>query len=73
MELNNFNVRELTIEEQITTNGGSKIGDFLAAAWETIQAVYDLLRDKLMEWYETRMATIEAQKMELSNLGIITD
>jgi hypothetical protein len=71
MELNNFNVRELTIEEQITTNGGSKVGDFLAAAWETIQVVYELLRDKFLEWYEKRMAAIEAEKMELTNLGLM--
>jgi hypothetical protein len=71
MELNNFNVRELTIDEKININGGSKVGDFFAAAWETIQAVYDLLRDKFMEWYEKRMAAIEAEKAELSELGLM--
>lgn len=48
MELSNFNVRELTLDEKININGGSKVGDFFAAVWDGIKEAYEWLENKVI-------------------------
>lgn len=48
MELNNFNVRELTFDEKININGGSKVGDFFAAVWDGIKEAYEWIENKVI-------------------------
>jgi hypothetical protein len=51
MELKTFNVRELSIEETVYINGGSKIGDFFEAIWDSIVGAYIWVRNKIIDWY----------------------
>lgn len=51
MEIKNFNVMELSIEETININGGSKIGDFFEKIWDSIVEAYIWVRKKIYDWY----------------------
>lgn len=66
MEIIGFNVRELTEEELIMINGGSKIGDFFASIWDAIQLAFQWIREKIMEWYIAEYKEyLEEQNMNL--------
>jgi hypothetical protein len=51
MELTNFNVSELSMQEMITTNGGGKIGAALKAAWDAVCYAVEWVVYKIEEWY----------------------
>ncbi|HPT22574.1 MAG TPA: hypothetical protein PLR88_11560 [Bacteroidales bacterium] len=50
MELKEFYVRELTIDEKININGGNKVGDFFAKVWNAIKEAYEWIEGKISEW-----------------------
>jgi hypothetical protein len=60
MELNNFNVRELSTQEKVQINGGSKLGAALKAAWDAVCYAVEWVVYKIEEWYY-------AKKMEYYN------
>ena len=39
MEIENFSVRELTVEEQLQINGGGRLADYFAGVWDTIKDI----------------------------------
>jgi hypothetical protein len=51
MEIKNFNVKELSHEELLHINGGSKIGDALRAVWNAICTAAEWVVYKVEEWY----------------------
>ncbi len=54
MELNSFNVRELTIEEQIFINGGNKVGEFFAKVWDAIKDAWEWIKLQVTDWFVTK-------------------
>jgi hypothetical protein len=48
MEIKTFNVRELTNDEIVNINGGSKVGDFFAAVWDGIKDAYEWIENKVI-------------------------
>jgi hypothetical protein len=47
MEIEKFSVRELTTQEQLMVNGGSKLGEFLAAVWDGIKDAAEWVWDNV--------------------------
>jgi hypothetical protein len=50
MEINEFNVRGLSHEEMLQTNGGGKLGDALRSAWDAICDAAEWVWDKFSDW-----------------------
>jgi hypothetical protein len=66
MEIKNFNVKELSKNEMLQINGGSKIGDALKAAWDAICCAVAWVAVKIEEWYfEKRQEYINGAKDEV--------
>jgi hypothetical protein len=51
METKKFNVQELSHQEMLQINGGSKIGDALRAVWNAICIAAEWVAYKCEEWY----------------------
>jgi hypothetical protein len=68
MEINRFNVTELSSKELIEINGGGKIGVALKAAWDAICNAAEWVVYKIEEWYyKMRQEYIRSLNNEVSS------
>jgi hypothetical protein len=58
MELNDLGLRELSLEEKIEINGGSKIGDALRVAWDSVCEAAAWVCYKVAEWWYNKREEI---------------
>jgi hypothetical protein len=51
MDIKNFNVEELSHQEMLQIDGGSKVGNALRAVWNAICTAAEWVVFKVEEWY----------------------